>query len=67
MNAAQAEELQGVISATFPGAVVVVTPQPDGADIIVSAYGQQDHQFKIDDDDLDSPIVRLLVGAPITP
>jgi hypothetical protein len=66
VNASDAKELQGVISATFPGALVSVTPHPDGADIIVSAEGEQDRKFKIDDDDLDSPIVRLLVGAPIT-
>jgi hypothetical protein len=66
MNVAKAEEIRDVISARFPGAQVVVTPQDDGADIIVSAEGQQDRKFKIDDDDLDSPIVRLLVGAAIT-
>jgi hypothetical protein len=67
MNTEKAEEIQGVISVRFPGAVVVVTPQDDGADIVVSVEGDQDRRFKIDDNELDSPIVRLLVGAAITP
>jgi hypothetical protein len=66
MNAAKAEEIRGLISVRFPGAKVVVTPQSDGADIVVSLEGDQDRKFKIDDDDLDTPIVRLLVGAAIT-
>jgi hypothetical protein len=45
----------------------VVTPQDDGADIVVSLEGDQDRKFKIEDEELDSPIVRLLVGAAITP
>jgi hypothetical protein len=65
MNTAKAEEVQGVISARFPEAEVVVTPYPDGAEIRVSTGGQQDRNFKIGDDELDSPIIRLLVGAAI--
>ena len=67
MNAAAAEELQDRIGVTFPWTVVVVTPNPDGADVVVSAVGEQDRTFKVDDDDLDSPVVRLLVGAQVSP
>jgi hypothetical protein len=67
MNAAKAEELRGVISVRFPGANVVVTPQDNGADVVVTYEGDKDRKFKIDDEELDSPIVRLLVGAAITP
>jgi hypothetical protein len=67
MNAAKAEEVRGVISARFPDAEVVVTPHPDGAEIRVSIDGDRDRNFKIDDDELDSPIIRLLVGAAIAP
>lgn len=66
MNVSKAEEIQGVISARFPDADVVVTPYPDGAEIRVSTAGQQDRNFKIDDGELDSPIIRLLVSAAIT-
>jgi hypothetical protein len=45
---------------------IIVTPHPDGADIVVSVEGDHDRRFKIDDDDLNSPIVRMLVGAPPT-
>jgi hypothetical protein len=31
----------------------------------VSREGDQDRKFKIDDDDLNSPIFRMLVGAVI--
>jgi len=67
MNASTAEELRGVISSAFTGAMVVVAAHPDGADIIVCAEGQQDRRFRIDDDNLDSPIVRLLAGTAIGP
>jgi hypothetical protein len=46
---------------------VAVTPYDDGAEIRVSVEGDRDRNFKIDDDDLGSPVIRLLVGAAITP
>jgi len=66
VNAAKAEDIQIAIRARFPEVDVVVTPQDEGAEIRVSVDGDRDRRFKIDDDDLGSPIVRLLVGAAIT-
>ena len=66
MNEAKAEEIQTAISAQYPDSEVTVTPCPDGAEILVLTEGDQDRRFKIGDDELNSPIVRLLVGAPIT-
>ena len=65
MNATEAKELKVAIRAQFPDSEVTVTPYPDGGDILVSTEGDQDRRYKIDDDYLNSPIVRLLVGAPI--
>ena len=65
MNDIKAEEVQIAISAQFPDSEVTVTPCPDGADIVVTTEGDQVRRYKIDDDNLNSPIVRLLVGAPI--
>jgi hypothetical protein len=67
MNAADAEELEGLIGVTFPGAEVVVDPRPDGADVVVSLEGAGFHRFQVYDNDLDSPVVRLLIGAQVTP
>jgi hypothetical protein len=66
MTAEEAEELKIAISANYPETVVSVTAYADGAEIVVSAAGQQDRKFKVEDDNLNSPIVRLLVGSPIT-
>ena len=57
MNDGKAEEIQTAISAQFPDSEVTVTPCPDGADIVVTTDGDQVRRFKIDDDDLNSPIV----------
>ena len=67
MNAAGAEELQGLISVTFPGAEVLVDPHPEGAVVDVSLDGHGIHRFQVLDNDLDSPVVRLLIGAQLTP
>jgi hypothetical protein len=65
MNAGKAQEIQTAISAQYPDSEVTVTPYPDGADIVVLTEGDQVRRFKIGDDELNSPIVRLLVGAPV--
>jgi hypothetical protein len=65
MDAAKAEEIQRAISSRFPEVDVAVTPYDDGAEIRVSREGDQDRKFKIDDDDLNSPLLRMLVGAVI--
>ncbi len=65
MNAREAEDLKVAISANFPGALVKVTPQPEGGEIIVSLEGERDHKYEIDNDYLNSPTVRMLVGAVI--
>jgi hypothetical protein len=65
MTAEKAEEIRVAIRARFPEVDVVVTPYGEGAEIRVSVEGDQDRKFRIDDDDLNSPILRLLVGAVI--
>jgi Tol biopolymer transport system component len=65
MDTKGAEELQGLIGVTFPGAEVMVDPLPDGADVAVVLNGDH-HRYRIYDNDLDSPIVRLLIGAALT-
>jgi hypothetical protein len=66
MTAEKAEEIRVAIRARFPEVDVVVTPYGEGAEIRVSVEGDRDRRFKIDDGELDSPIIRLLVGASIT-
>jgi hypothetical protein len=65
MTAEKAEEIRVAIRARFPEVDVVVTPYGEGAEIRVSVEGDQDRKFRIDDDDLNSPILRMLVGAVI--
>ena len=67
MTSEKAEEILIAIRARFPDVDVAVTPQPGGAEIRVTVEGDPDRNFKVDDDDLGSPIIRLLVGAAITP
>jgi ABC-type sugar transport system substrate-binding protein len=67
MNAAKATEIRLAILTRFPETTVTVTPNDDGALIMVNANdGQGDRRFVVGDGDLGSPIVRLLVGAAIS-
>jgi hypothetical protein len=66
VNEREAEDLEAAIGARFPGAEVSVTAYPCGGEILVSPEGEMDRRFKVDDNYLDSPVVRLLVGAPLT-
>jgi len=67
MDTRAAEELQGLIGVTFPGAEVMVDTRPDGADVVVVLEGHGVHRFQVYDNDLDSPVVRLLIGAQVGP
>jgi hypothetical protein len=62
VNTTEASDLREAISAQYPDALVKVEAQKDGGQIVISVEGDKDRSFKIDDDYLTSPIVRLLVG-----
>jgi hypothetical protein len=67
MNAAEASDLKRAISANYPEAVVKVRPSEAGADIVIAVAGDKDRKFKIENDYLRSPIVRLLIGGVVNP
>lgn len=68
MNDQQAETIKGILEARAPDAGVTVTPQPGGAEILISGPGMSslsprpaDVRFSVSDD---SPyLMRLLASA----